>query len=382
MKFIHIADLHIGKYLNQKSLIEDQKFILNQIIDKMKEHHVTTLLISGDIYDRQIPSREAVALFNDFLKEAIINNKFKIYIISGNHDSIERLDFASTLLKSEGLYIDSIIKSPLNKYQIEDEYGEVNIYMMPFCTPLYARVNMGINVSTFADMIKYFIESSDIDFSKRNVLLTHHTVLHHNTAITSDSETNVLIGGSEGIEGSYFKEFDYVALGHLHNPQYITKKHIRYSGSILKYSESESNFEKSCVLVDILDKGNTNITLLPLTPLHNLKQKVGSLSELLNNPLEQDLDYIYFTLTDELIIPNAMSRLKVKYPNAISLNYKQLINIDTNKNIKISSNFHQLSYTEQFMEFFKTVTNKELTKSQQELFDDIIKKGLNKDETN
>ena len=208
MKFLHIADLHIGKCLNQKSLLEDQKIILDQIVKYMEDYNVEVLMLAGDIYDKQIPSKEAVNLFNDFLCDLILKHHYKVYIISGNHDSVDRLNFASSILKNEGLYFETYANVPISKYEFYDEFGKVNLYMLPYSSPLYTRVKFDSTCNNYSEMIKYYVENSNIDFSKRNILLTHHTFLHNNMASFSDSEVRFNIGGTEGIDAAYFKDFD------------------------------------------------------------------------------------------------------------------------------------------------------------------------------
>ena len=382
MKFLHVADLHIGKLLNQKSLISDQRHMLNEIISMMEDNDIKTLLIAGDIYDKQIPSKEAVKLFNDFLVDAILEHKFKIYIISGNHDSIERLNFASSILKSEGLYIETYAEKSIKKYELQDKFGKVNLYMLPFTTPDYAKLKFEFSGKTYADMLRFYIESTSIDYNSRNILLTHHTFLHHNEAIFSDSELRFNIGGTEGIDAGYFKDFDYVALGHLHNPQYLCKEYIRYSGSPLKYSESEINFKKSAVMVELNEKGKINIKELYFNPIRDVKKIIGTLDELLENPDDIVEDYVYATLTDNQIIPYAMKRLKVKYPNAVSLVYSHIIKDITHNGVKVSKEFHQKTHTEQFKEFFKEVSERDINDNQALIIDKIIKKVVDEDETN
>ncbi len=373
MKFLHIADLHIGKCLNQKSLLEDQKIILDQIVKYMEDYNVEVLMLAGDIYDKQIPSKEAVNLFNDFLCDLILKHHYKVYIISGNHDSVERLNFGSSILKNEGLYIETYANAPISKYEFHDEFGKVNLYMLPYSSPLYTRVKFDSTCNNYSEMIKYYVENSNIDFSKRNILLTHHTFLHDNMASFSDSEVRFNIGGTEGIDAAYFKDFDYVALGHLHNPQYVNRPHIRYSGSILKYSDSEAGVNKVVLMVELKEKGNIEITELPLIPLHDLKKIKGTIDELLVNPDVLDEDYVYVTLTNDTIIPYAMKRIRVKYPNALSLTYerlsKQLIDntIDT-------TDFKEKSIKDQFNEFYKFINNKELSDNQISILDKILEK--------
>lgn len=382
MKFLHIADLHIGKNLNQKSLIEDQKVILDQIIKQMEDNNINVLLLAGDIYDKQIPSKEAVSLFNDFLCNAILKHHYKVYIISGNHDSAERLNFASSILKSEGLFIETYANSPIAKYVINDEFGDINIYMLPFSTPLYTKTKYETNCKTYSDMIKYYVENSNINFSERNILVTHHTLLNKEQAIFSDSEIRFNIGGTEGIDAAYLKDFDYVALGHLHTPQSMGYNHIRYSGSILKYSESEIFVNKCSVMVELNEKGNIKITELPLNPIRNLTILKGKIDELLTNPSEINDNFIYVVLTDETIVPYAMKRIRVKYPNAISLSYDNLLKNIENKVIVKSIEFDYKNYEEQFNEFFNNVTESNLNENQINILTSIVKKAVNENETN
>lgn len=373
MKFLHIADLHIGKCLNQKSLLEDQKIILDQIVKYMEDYNVEVLMLAGDIYDKQIPSKEAVNLFNDFLCDLILKHHYKVYIISGNHDSADRLNFASSILKNEGLYFETYANVPISKYEFHDEFGKVNLYMLPYSSPLYTRVKFDSTCNNYSEMIKYYVENSNIDFSKRNILLTHHTFLHNNMASFSDSEVRFNIGGTEGIDAAYFKDFDYVALGHLHNPQYVNRHHIRYSGSILKYSDSEVNINKVALMVELKEKGNIEITELPLTPLHDLKKIKGTIDELLVNPDVLDEDYVYVTLTNDTIIPYAMKRIRVKYPNALSLTYERLSKQLIDKTID-TTDFKEKSIKDQFNEFYKFINNKELSDNQISILDKILKK--------
>lgn len=373
MKFLHIADLHIGKYLNQKPLLEDQKHILDQIIKHMEDNNIDTIMLAGDIYDKQIPSKEAVSLFNDFLYNLIITHQFKVYIISGNHDSAERLNFGAEIFKHHNLYIETFAEKSIAKYSINDEYGTVNLYMLPYSTPLYTRVKFDATCTTYSDMIKYYVENTFINYEERNILLTHHTFLHDNMASFSDSEVRFNIGGTEGIDASYFDNFDYVGLGHLHTPQYVHSKNIRYSGSILKYSESEANISKVALMVEVREKGNTIITELPLTPLHDLKKIKGTIEELLINPSIVDEDYVYVTLTNESIIPYAMKRIRVKYPNALALTYERLTKEVKDKTID-TSDLKEKSIKDQFSEFYTYINNKELTENQVAILEKILGK--------
>ena len=245
--------------------------------------------------------------------------------------------------------------------------------MLPYSSPLYTRVKFDSTCNNYSEMIKYYVENSNIDFSKRNILLTHHTFLHNNMASFSDSEVRFNIGGTEGIDAAYFKDFDYVALGHLHNPQYVNRHHIRYSGSILKYSDSEVNINKVELMVELKEKGNIEITELPLTPLHDLKKIKGTIDELLVNPDVLDEDYVYVTLTNDTIIPYAMKRIRVKYPNALSLTYERLSKQLIDKTID-TTDFKEKSIKDQFNEFYKFINNKELSDNQISILDKILEK--------
>ena len=260
--------------------------------------------------------------------------------------------------------------------------GKINLYMLPYSTPLYTRTKFETTCKTYSEMIKYYCESSNINFKERNVLMTHHTLLHENEAAFSDSEIRFNIGGLEGIDASYFNDFSYVALGHLHVPQYLGKEYIRYSGSILKYSESEIEVEKSSVMVEIDKSGQAHITLLPLKPLRDLKVLKGTIDELLVNPSETIEDFVYVVLTDPVTIPYAMKRIRVKYPNAVSLTYDNILKQIEKKVIVKSIEFDYKNYEEQFNEFYNNVTESSLNEKQIEIMNNIIKKAVNSNETN
>lgn len=379
MKFLHISDLHLGKYLNQVSLIQDQKYALDQIIEIIKNEKIECLFISGDIYDRQIPNAEAVSLFNDFLEQIVKGLRIKTFVITGNHDSSERLAFASKILEDEGLYIVTYPTKPITKKIVYDEYGKINIYMLPYSSN-QSLVSKGIK--NYEEMIKYYLDNSDIDYEQRNILLTHHTVLYNNKVIRSDSESIINIGGLDMINANLFSKFDYVALGHLHIEQKVGFDHIRYSGSLLKYSESEANDNKKVIIGTLKEKNNLTFFYINIPYLHNLKVIKGDILELLENITEIDEDYVYIILTNNILIPNAMQRLKVKYPNALSLKYEFIESFSPSEETARSSDFHQKTYLDQFKEFYKAISNKELDASSSLVLEETIKKVGEKNETN
>ena len=254
--------------------------------------------------------------------------------------------------------------------------------MLPYSTPLYTRYKFDTTCKTYSDMIKYYVENSNINYEERNILVSHHTLLNKEQAIFSDSEIRFNIGGTEGIDAEYLKGFDYVALGHLHTPQSVGYDHIRYSGSILKYSESEIFVNKCSVMVELNEKGNVKITELPLKPLRNVTILKGKIDELLTNPSEINENFVYVVLTDETIVPYAMKRIRVKYPNAISLTYDNLLKNIENKVIVKSIEFDYKNYEEQFSEFFNNVTESNLNENQINILESIVKKAVNENETN
>lgn len=368
MKFLHIADLHIGKVLNQKSLLDDQVYILNQIINQLEETNASVLVLAGDVYDRSVPSKEAVAIFNDFLSEVILNKKKKVIIITGNHDSQERLSFTSGILKKHGLYIVAYPSLPLEDIVLEDEYGKVHFYALPFSTPFSAKHDFGFDCETYEDMIRTFLNATKLNPNERNVLITHHTILHEGMVETSDSESDISIGGIPGVEGKVLSGFDYVCLGHIHIPQSIGSEFIRYSGSILKYSEQEAQLDKSSVLVTLNEKGNKKIDLLKLNPLKNLRILTGLMEDLLRKEDSNNLDYVYIKLEDTVLVPDAMRRIRVKYPNALGLRYIKLDTVNTVSSI--SKDFHTKNLNNQFAEFYELVMGTKITEEQLALLED------------
>lgn len=367
MKFIHIADLHIGKILNGYSLLDDQRYILDEVIRIMKEEDCSNLIIAGDIYDRSIPSSEAVKLFNDFLDKVINDEQFKVYMISGNHDSSERLNFGSNILNKRGLFIDSFVSVPLNKYTLNDEYGNINIYMLPFVSYQSVRNNYGVDVHNNCEAIKYLLDETKINNKERNIIIAHDTIGYEGKLIRSDSELGQSIGGLEMIDSSIFKGFNYVALGHIHTPQALGSDNIRYSGSILKYSESEIYKDKSCVLIDLKD--NIEIKEIPLKPLKDVRKLEGFFDELIHN--ESNNDYLYIHLKDKKVIIDAMAKLRNVYPNALSIKYDNLES-NVNKLIK-KEGFEEKTILEKFNDFSEYVYDEKLNEEENKIINELLK---------
>lgn len=322
MKFAHVSDLHLGKHLNQYSLLEDQEYILNQIITMIREQGVEAVLISGDIYDRPVPSGEAVSLFDDFLAE-LAADKLPVCIISGNHDSPERIAFASRLIAASGVYLAPVYQGEIQPVRLTDQYGPVNLYMLPFIKPVHIRHFFPEEeVSTYTDAIRSAITHMNVDWKERNILLAHQFVTG---ASRSDSE-DISVGGLDNVDADVFDGFDYVALGHLHKAQNVGKEKIRYCGTPLKYSFSEVKDEKSVTIVNVEEKGTISMNTIPLIPLRDMIWLGGGFSEVMDASFYENVDteaYIRMTLTDDMEVLDAFSRLRVVYPNLMLMDYKK-----------------------------------------------------------
>lgn len=322
MKFFHLSDLHIGKSLHNYSLKEDQDHILDQVIEKAKELSPDAILIAGDVYDKSMPSGEAVNIFDDFLTRlTLIKPAIPIIIISGNHDSGERLNFASGILKHHQVYLSGKLpensEETLRKVTLNDQHGEVHFWLLPFVKPAYVRHLWDDGESkTYHDTVQALLDREQIDFeSERNVLLSHQFYMNgQEDPLTSDSET-ISVGGIDHVDVRAVKDFDYVALGHLHRPQKVGEEKIRYCGTLLQYSVSEAAHRKSLTVVELSAKGVVPvITTVPLRPLRDVRRKSGTLEEVLANATAADLeDYVGITLTDERELFMPREQLQVKY---------------------------------------------------------------------
>lgn len=324
MKFMHLSDLHLGKRVNEFSMMEDQTYILNEIIKIIEEENVDGVLIAGDVYDKPVPSAEAVQLFDRFLNQ-LAERSLYTFIISGNHDSAERLSFGHELMKERRVYVSPVFEKIPKPVILEDEWGEIGVYMLPFVKPIQVRHVLSdaeneVEIHTYHDALQAVTNAMDVDEKKRNVLLSHQFVTG---AVRSDSE-EISVGGIDNVDASCFDAFDYVALGHIHGPQHILRKEVRYSGTPLKYSFSESRHQKSVTIVELREKGTVEIRTVPLTPLRDLKELKGTYEELTSRDFYKDMnreDYVHVTLTDEEDILDALNKLRVIYPNIMKMDY-------------------------------------------------------------
>jgi len=378
MKILHLSDLHIGKIVLEQSMLEDQKYMLNQIIEKIKEEQIELVLISGDIYDRSVPPSDAVTVLSNFLKVLIKDLKLKVCIIAGNHDSKERLGFGSEIFADDGLFICADYNGNLRKIELEDKYGKLNVYMLPYIKPIEVKKYFeDIEINTYHEAVKQVIEKEKINKKERNIILSHQFVTAGNEEPErSESEISVL-GGTENVDVSCYKDFDYIALGHIHGPQRIGQDNARYAGTILKYSFSEVNQKKSLTIIDFKEKGDLKIELIPLKPLRDMRVIKGPIEELIkeeNYIGTNREDYIRAIITNEEPVYDAIGKIKKIYPNTLRLdteNTKMLNNLEGQ--VSNLDNIKKKDELELFNEFYKLQHNQELNEEQVEIMKKVIK---------
>lgn len=321
MKLFHLADLHLGKRVNGFSMLEDQQFILNQILDYTKAEMPAGVLIAGDVYDKPVPSAEAVELFDWFLVQ-LSELGAEVFVIAGNHDSAERLAFGSRLMDLRGVHMAPVYDGEAACICLQDEHGPVAVHLLPFVKPVHIRrIWPEKEAQSYTQAVQTAVAAMRIDPAVRNILVTHQFVTG---SICCDSE-EISVGGSDHVDAEIFEAFDYVALGHLHSPQHIGRESIRYAGSPLKYSFSEANHNKSVTVVELEEKGKVHVQTLPLKPMRDMTELRGSYEELTlrENYLRDghQQDYVHITLTDEEDILQAAGRLQVIYPWLMKLDY-------------------------------------------------------------
>ncbi len=320
MKLIHLSDLHLGKRVNEFSMLEDQAFILREILQIIDEEQPQAVLLAGDIYDKSVPSGEAVQLFDGFLWE-LSSRKLQVFVISGNHDSPERLSFGGRLMEGSGIHLAPVYSGKVEPAVLEDAYGPVNVYLLPFLKPAHVRRYFPEEeIGTYTEALRKAVEAMEIHKEQRNVLVTHQFVTG---ASRSDSE-EISVGGSDNVDASVFDDFDYVALGHIHGPQNIGSSRIRYCGTPLKYSFSEAGQQKSVTVAELKEKGSLEVSVRPLTPLRDLREIRGAYLEVTEKSFYEGRnreDYLHITLTDEEDVPDGAAKLRVIYPNLMRLDY-------------------------------------------------------------
>ena len=320
MKLLHLSDLHLGKRLNEFPMLEDQEYILREILEIVDREQPDAVLIAGDVYDKSIPPAEAVTLFDRFLNE-LAGRALSVLVISGNHDSAERLSFASSLLEKSRVYISPAYRGEVKPVTLEDKFGKVDVYLLPFVKPVHVRACFpDEEIDSYTDAVDCAIRHMKIDPARRNVLVTHQFVTGGQRCESED----VSVGGSDNVDVRVFAPFDYVALGHLHGPQNLDGERVRYCGTPLKYSFSEVKHEKSVTVAELGAKSELNVRTIPLTPKRDLLDLRGIYDQLAAREFYQGIDqnaYVRVTLTDENDVPDAMGKLRVIYPNLMALGY-------------------------------------------------------------
>ena len=357
-------------------MIEDQKYILNQILGIIDEEQPDGILLAGDLYDRPVPSAEAVQLLDSFLTR-LAKRKIPVYAISGNHDSAERIAFGSHIMSSSGICMSPVYDGKTAKYCLMDNYGEVWIHLLPFIRPavvrhVFAGEEGAEEIRTYQEAVQAAVEHMDLDTEKRNVLVAHQFVVG---AMSCDSE-EITVGGIDQIEGAVFRDFDYVALGHIHSPQNVGNDRIRYCGTPLKYSFSEAGQQKSVTVVELGEKGTLEVREIQLKPLRDMRKLKGTYMAITSLSNYQDTnteDYVQITLTDEEDIVDGMQKLRTIYPNLMRLEYD---NCRTRENQKVTGTetVEKKSELEYFEEFFELQNNQPMNEEQRKFSEELIRK--------
>lgn len=367
MRFLHTADLHIGKRVNEFSMLEDQEYILRQILKTADKEQVEAVLIAGDVYDKQVPSAEAVRLFDWFLTQ-LNSRKLPVFVIGGNHDSVERLSFGAQIMEESGVYLTQSYDGKVVPVRLEDEYGPVNLWMLPFLKPaMVKRFFPEQEIVTYQDALETVIGHMELNREERNLLIAHQFVTGAVTGGSEDS-VEVFVGGVENVDASVFADFDYVALGHIHRAQSAGGERIRYSGTPLKYSFSEIRHEKSVTIAELKEKGSLTVHQEPLKPLHDMREIRGSYEELVlrENYQGTDLeDYLHVILTDENDVPDVIGRLRSIYPNIMKLDYDNQRTRRNQELMKEEAAVEQ-SPMELLGQFFSQQNNQEMSPEQTE----------------
>ena len=402
MKLFHLSDLHLGKRVNEFSMLPDQDHILQQILSLADEEQPDAVLIAGDVYDKTVPPAEAVQLFDSFLCQ-LAKRRIQIFIISGNHDSAERIAFGGRLMEQSGVHVSPVYDGTASPVTLTDDHGPVDFYLLPFIKPAHVRRYFPeADITSYTAALQVAIAALPIDPNRRNVLITHQFVTG---ASRSDSE-EISVGGTDNVDASVFAPFDYVALGHIHGPQNVTVQAdalsdadssaatalARYCGTPLKYSFSEAKHEKSVTVVELGEKAIrpadlsaqlslyseaqscVSLRTLPLTPLHDLREIRGTYMELTAKSFYEGTatdDYLHITLTDEEYIPDAMNKLRVIYPNLMKLDYDNTRTRSVG-HVEAETRIQTLSPLELFSQFYETQNGQPLSAEQEQIAQQLI----------
>ena len=352
MKFVHLSDLHLGKRVNEYSMLEDQEYILTKIINIIDDEKPAGVIIAGDVYDKSIPSAEAVQMFDDFLTRLAKRN-LQVFVISGNHDSPERMSFGSRLMDQSGIHISQVYSGKIKPFAMKDEHGIINVYMLPFVKPAHVKRFSDESIESYTDAIRVAVAEMNVDQSARNLLITHQFV----TGATRSESEDISVGGSDNVDVSVFDGFDYVALGHIHSPQNCISERVRYCGTPLKYSFSEAKDNKSVTVVELAKKGSLSVKTVSLVPMRDMVEIKGRYNEIMLKSFYESTsyqeDYIHITLTDEEDIVDAIGKLRTVYHNLMKLDYDNkrtrsvaqvdgAVDVETKTPIELFSDFYEL----------------------------------------
>lgn len=371
MKFIHLSDLHLGKRVNEYSMLDDQQYILAQILQIIDAEQPDMVLISGDIYDKSVPSAEAVELCDWFLVQ-LAARKVQTFLISGNHDSPERLAFCNRLIERSGIHIASVYDGHLQSVSLEDAFGTVTVYLLPFVKPATVRRFFPEQeIVSYTDAVKAVLSGLPADGQQRSVLLAHQFV----TGAAQGGSEELSVGGSENVDADVFAGFDYVALGHIHGPQYVGSKQIRYCGTPLKYSFSEASHEKSVTVVELREKGSLHIRTAALHPKRDLVELRGMYDEVISKPFYEHTtwqeDYTHITLTDEEDIPDAVGKLRVVYRNLMRMDYDNK-RTRHDQRIEADTEIRSKSPLELFSDFYEMQNGQPMSEQQRHCMAQLI----------
>ncbi|WP_026476583.1 exonuclease SbcCD subunit D [Alkaliphilus transvaalensis] len=365
MKIFHTSDWHIGKLVHQIHMTEDQRHILEQFVELVKEEKPDCIIIAGDLYDRSVPPVEAVELLDEVFSKILIELEIPILAIAGNHDSPDRLGFANKILKNKGLYISGKLTKELEAIVLEDEHGPVNFYLVPYADPIIVRdITENKEIQGHDHAMKVLLDGikGKMNPQERHVVVAHGFITGAEALETSESERPLSIGGTDYIDANYFKDFHYTALGHLHSPQKVVWDKVRYAGSLMKYSFSESKQKKSITIVEMDGKGEIEVRQVSLTPKRDMRRVMGELKELLQPHVYENAnieDYLMVTLTDEGELIDAIGKLRTVYPNVLRLDRHTTARNKENDKISAGENHHKRTKLELFQEFYKKVTDQD-----------------------
>ena len=383
MKVLHVSDLHIGKRVNGMSMLDDQRYILRQILDIAEKHQVSVLLIAGDVYDKASPSAEAVTVFDAFLTDAVAAG-LRVLAIPGNHDSAERIAYAQGLLEKQGVCLPPVYAGEVERVELEDEHGPVEFWLLPFLKPgdvrrFFPNEEIGDDYSA---ALRAVLSACDIDQGKRNVVLSHQLVTAYGTA-PDRADDEIKLGGMDNVDVSVYDAFDYVALGHVHRPQRVGRDTVRYSGSPLKYSFSEARYGKSAALIELGEKkpGDdvgecVSFELIPLVPLHDVREVRGTLADVLAMGTAHDAsqDYLHITLSDEHPQLDAMAKIHEVFPNAMMLDYDNVTVLIDRPQTQLTADPDNMDTLELFGAFYENQVGNPLDDEQRDFARKLIAK--------